>query len=158
MDNVSSVLKQREVEQEITSILPPPPLPSASLPVFLSGFHHHWRHVHSIYEADKRGACGLRPDSFLTHERSTHLWLGVPPDSSSSHLLPARKWPRFSRLLDVFTYTAHWWHCQSTSIAHSSEERDAPTGTKAPIQLPSWWNSLQSLRSPAVLWLHAWWC
>lgn len=115
-------------------------------------------HVHSIHGAEKEDACGLRPDSFLTHEHSTHLRLGVPPDSSSSHLLPARKWPRFSRLLGVFTYTVHWWHCQSASIAHSSKETDARTVTKAPIHLPSWWNTLQSHRSAALLWLCVWRC
>lgn len=155
-----NVLKQREVEQEITCIYPgpPPTTTAASLPVFLSGFHHHWRHVHSIHGAEKEDACGLRPDSFLTHEHSAHLRLGVPPDSSSSHLLPARKWPRFSRLLGVFTYTVHWWHCQSARIAHSSRETDAWTVTKAPIHLPSWWNTLQSHRSAALLWLRAWQC
>lgn len=51
INSVYSMLKQRELEQEITSVHHSSPLllPSASLPVFLSGFHHHWRHVHLIH-------------------------------------------------------------------------------------------------------------
>lgn len=54
----------------------------------------------------------------------------TPPLSSS------RKWPRFFRLLDVFTHAEQWRHCQSASISLSSEELEAGTVTKAPTCTP----------------------
>lgn len=97
-------------------------LPSASLPVFLGGFLRHWRHVLLIHEADKRRASELRPDSW--HMNAAHICGSVCLQTTTPppHLIPVRKWPRFSRLLDVFTYTERWWHCQSESIALSCEE------------------------------------
>lgn len=126
MNTVSSALKQRELEQEITNVPSAPSCSSsssASLPVFLGRFHHHWRHVHLIHEADKKRSVWIMA-WHLTHEQGTHLWFVVCVCLQTiPHLIPARKWPRFSRLQNVFTYTQQWWHCQSESIALSSQER-----------------------------------
>lgn len=152
-------VKQREVEHEITSVYHPHPLlASASLPVRLGGFGRHWRCAGLIHEADKSGACGLRRRVFLDIMHACmHWWLGAPPDSSSSHLLPVRN-DLDSPGCWMCLHTRNTNDIVSQRGALAATRRDALSVTKAPIHLPLGWNALQRLRSPAVLWLHPWWC
>lgn len=130
-------------------LLPSTSYPCASLPVFLCGFHPHWRHAHLIHKADKIEVCvcvcvcGLWPDSW--HMNTAHICVSIclqmaPPliSRQPENDLDSPGW------MCLHTY---WWHCQSESIALTSEERDVLTVTKAPVYLPSWWNTLQSHRS-----------
>lgn len=119
-------------------------LPSASLPVFLGGFLRHWRHVLLIHEADKRRASGLRPDSW--HMNAAHICV------SRRRLLLL-----ISSQLENDLDSPGCWMCLHTLSADDIVSQKASlsaarsgalfTVTKAPIHLPSWWNSVQSHRS-----------
>lgn len=139
--------------------LPAPPPPRyATLPAHLGGFRRHWRRAGTIQQRDKRGACGLGRRVFL--DILMHACIG-----GSARLQTAP--PLISSQSENDPDSPGCWMCLHTRntndivsqrAALAATRRDALCVTKAPIHLPLGWNTLQSLRSPAVLWRHPWWC
>lgn len=141
-------------------------LASASLPARLGGFGRHWKRAGLIHAADKSGACGLRRRVFLYVQ--THACVRACVHACVRACIGGcvrlqTAPPLISSQQENDLDSAGCWMCLHTRNTNdivsrrgalAATRRDAPTVTEAPIHLPLGWNTPQSLRSPAVLWLH----